>query len=195
MTPPAEAKGGYPVQGGNTSTGSPDPRAPEIRVGRELMLLIDEFEQFVNERPRVPLTGKIMFDEDDLYGFIDQLREVIPKEIQRAMQITAERDQILEQAEAQAETIVAEARQYAERLMSESAITRRAEEESGRILAQVREEARTLRREADAYAAAVLSRLEETLNAALNQVRQGKEHLRAIMPASEAAAAQDEDDR
>lgn len=182
------------MQGGNGTTGTSDPRAPEVRVGRELMLLIEEFEQFVNERPRVPLTGKVMFDEDDLYGFIDQLRETIPREIQRAMQIAAERDQILEQAEAQAETIVAEARQYAERLMSESAITRRAEEESGRILAQVREEARTLRRDADAYAEAVLSRLEESLDAALQQVRQGKEHLRSILPSAEAAATQDEDD-
>jgi len=186
-----EAKGGYPVSNG--TTGSPDPRAPEVRVGRELMLLIEEFEQFVNERPRVPLTGKVMFDEDDLYGFIDQLRETIPREIQRAIQIAAERDQIIEQAEAQAETIVAEARQYADRLMSESAITRRAEEESGRILAQVREEARTLRRDADAYAAAVLSRLEETLDAALQQVRHGREHLRAILPAAEAAAGADDD--
>lgn len=172
---------------------SPDPRTPEARAARDITLLIDEFEQFINERPRVPLTGKLMVDEDDLYGFLDQLRETIPQELRRAQQLVAERDQLLERAESKAETILAEARQYAERLVSESVVTRRAEEEAGRILASVREEARQLHYEADAYAGEVLGRLEEVLLTALQQVRAGRNHLANGSQNLEAAVTEDED--
>lgn len=148
------------------------------RVGRELFLLIDEFEEFLDQRPRIPLTGKIMFDEDDIYGFVDHLRRAIPAEIKRAMEVLAERERIIQSGEDEAETMVAEARQYAQRLTDESVVSRQAEEEAARIMNMAHDEAAAMRRDVDTYAEGMLERLEEILTQAVLQVRQGQEVLR-----------------
>lgn len=150
----------------------------DSRIGRELFLLIDEFEEFLDQRARIPLTGKLMIDEDDIYGFVDHLRRAIPAEINRAMEILAQRERIIREGEAEAEALVAEAKQYAQRLTDESAIARQAEEEAARILNRAYEEANALRRDADSYAAGVLSRLEEILTQAVLQVQEGQRALK-----------------
>lgn len=159
------------------------------RVGRELLMLIDEFEEFLDQRPRIPLTGKIMFDEDDIYGFVDHLRRAIPKEIKRAMEILAERDRIIQAGEAEAESMVAQARQYVQQLTDESVISRQAEEEAARIISKAHEEARAMRREAEQYAESMLDRLEEILTQAIVQVRNGQKLLRSP---KEEASGEDE---
>lgn len=172
-----------------------------------MLALIDEFEQFVAELPRVPLTGKLLVEEDDLYGFTEQLRRAVPEEIRRALDLVRERDRILEQARAEAEALLADARRHAEalveearrqadRLVEESAVLRRAEEEAERILARARQVSQQVRGEADAYADEVLARVEAFLNRALDHVRDGRAQLRpAPRPAADqAAAAEDEPD-
>ncbi|HEY8450067.1 MAG TPA: hypothetical protein VIL95_06270 [Bacillota bacterium] len=181
------------MKAGNNTAASNHVHAVEQQVGREVMLLIEEFEQFLDQSPRIPLTGKLVLDEDDVYGFVDHLKRSLPAEIRRAMDVLAQRDRILQQAEAEAETMVSEARHYAERLTSESVITRQAEEEAGRILALAREEARSLRRDADAYAEALLERLDEVLSSALKQVRHGRAFLQQPSAASAPADAPDHD--
>lgn len=169
------------------------PIGDEIQVGKELSLLIEEFEQFVSERTRVPLTGKLMVDEEDLYGFIDHLRQLIPKEIRRALDVMAQRDRILEQAEAQAETIIAEARQYSQRLTDESAIIKRAREEAARLLAEAHEAAQALRRDADQYAERALERLETILGRAIRQVQEGRRYLQEPPQETDQEAVQAEE--
>lgn len=162
---------------GNNSTVTRKPLATDGRVGRELMLLIDEFEEFLDQRPRIPLTGKIMFDEDDLYGFVDHLRRAIPAEIKRAMDVLAERDRIIQAGEAEAENLVAEARKYVEKLTDESVILRQAEEEAARIIALAKDESAALREEAENYVHDMLEQLETILSQAIAQVRQGQKLL------------------
>lgn len=157
------------------------------------MALIEEFEQFVGQLPRVPLTGKLIVEEDDLFGFLDQLRKVIPDEMRRALALLDERDRLLHEARQRGDEIIAEARRQADRLVDESAVLRRAEEEAERILTRARQAARQLQSEADAYADEVLSRVETFLQRALENVRDGRSQVRpaAEAPLLEAAAGDD----
>lgn len=172
-----QAEGGRSMKTSNNSTVTKQPLNTDGRVGRELMLLIDEFEEFLDQRPRIPLTGKIMFDEDDLYGFVDHLRRAVPAEIKRAMEVLAERDRIIQSGETEAENMVAEARQYVERLTDESVVLRQAEEEAARIVALAKDESDSLRQDADKYAQGMLEKLEGILTEAILQVRQGQQLL------------------
>lgn len=176
-------------------------RDPGQRQARGLLALIDEFEQFLAELPRVPLTGKVLVDEEDLYGFAEQLRQAVPDEVRRALEVLRERDRILAQARTEAESLLAEARREAEslleearrqasRLVDDSAVLRRAEEEAERILQRARQASQQVRGEADAYADEVLSRVEAFLARALEHVRDGRAQLRPVpRPAAEEAAA------
>lgn len=159
---------------------------------RELLRLIDEFEQFLSELPRVPLTGKLLVDEEDLFGFAEQLRRAVPEEVHRALELLQQRERLLADARAQAEALLEEARREAERLVAESAVLRRAEEEAERILAEARQIGVRVRGEADAYADEVLARVEAFLQRALEHIRDGRAQLR---PLAAAAADAGEDAR
>jgi len=158
------------------------PQVPQR--ARELLRLIDEFEQFVSELPRVPLTGKLLVDEEDLYGFAEQLRRTIPEEVHRALEILQQRERLLAEARAQAEAILEEARREAERLVAESAVLRRAEEEAERILREARQIGLRVRGEADAYADEVLAKVEAFLERALAHIREGRAQLHTLAPAA-----------
>ncbi len=151
--------------------------APE----RDLYVLIRDFEQFVHHASRVPLTGKVILDEDDVYSFLDHLRRLVPEEIDRARRLLADRDRLLEQARAEAEAMVKQASSYVERMARESEITRKAEEQARRMLAQAEARSREVRASANAYAADVLDRLEGILRRALAAVAEGRQELQATL--------------
>ncbi|GAB6875823.1 ATP synthase subunit B family protein [Thermaerobacter litoralis] len=160
--------------------------APE----RDLYVLIRDFEQFVHHASRVPLTGKVILDEDDVYSFLDHLRRLVPEEIDRARRLLADRDRLLEQARAEAEAMVKQASGYVERMARDSEITRKAEEQARRLLAQAEARSREVRASANAYAADVLDRLEGILRKALATVSEGRQELQAILRAAGAAPGQ-----
>ncbi|QBS37782.1 hypothetical protein E1B22_08360 [Thermaerobacter sp. FW80] len=154
--------------------------APE----RDLYVLIRDFEQFVHQASRLPLTSKVILDEDDVYSFLDHLRRLVPEEVERARRLLADRERLLQQARAEAESMVRQTETYVERLARESEITRKAEEQARRIVAQAEARARELRASANAYAADVLDRLEGILRKALDTVAEGRQELEATLRAA-----------
>lgn len=156
---------------------------------RQLLGMLEELEQFLARQPRVPLTGKLIVDEEDLYGFLDQFRRAVPLEVRRAVETVLERDRILAAARAEAEQIVRDAQREAERLVAEAAIRRRAEEEAERILEGARRAAQRLREQAEQYADEVLARCQEFVQRALDAVRDGRAQLRPPHRAGAAEAA------
>ncbi|MCR4398852.1 MAG: ATPase [Firmicutes bacterium] len=158
----------------------------------DALALLDRLEALVSGSARVPLTSRVIVDEDSVYALIDDLRELMPEEVKEAKWVMRERDRLLEEAKKEAQgildaagaeaakrieesEIVAEARRQADRIVEEA--RGRAEE----IVAQARRLAQEIKRGANEYALALLEKLETHLLKSVESVRNGRSELKDSM--------------
>lgn len=138
--------------------------------------LLDELEELVEHRPLPVMRGvrpfrKAFFlDVDDVLDYTHQIRASLPQQIQRADQITREKDRILDEAREQADRMVKEAAEHAEAtirkaqeesriLVSNHEIVRQSQQEGQRIVEQARQEGEAIRQGALEYAKNILDNL------------------------------------
>ncbi len=154
--------------------------------------LLDELEEMMETRP-LPVFGRwrpmrkaFNLDIDDVLDITHQIRASLPQQIQKADQITREKDSILEEAREQADRMITEAAAQAEMtirqaqdesrlLVSNHEITRMAQQEGQRIIEQARQEAEAIRQGALEYARDVLDNLNSSvtnLSQHVSQVQQ-----------------------
>ncbi len=141
--------------------------------------LLDQFEQMLEQAPRIPFTGRLVMGEDELIEFVEHLRQSLPDDIQQARWLTKERHRYLKEAEEEARKITEQTKTYASQLVDEHEISKEAEEKAQELLAQAQKTAREIRAGANEYAEGVLGRLEEYLTAALTSIHQGREVLKS----------------
>ena len=116
--------------------------------------LIEELEQYVAEATRVPLTGKALLDEDELYAILDQIRRHVPGEIRRAMEIVAQEEQLLRDAHQRRDAILQEAEMKRDRILEEAenrrdAMLAAAKQEAEQRVADAKREAQRLMSETE----------------------------------------------
>lgn len=139
----------------------------------DILHLVDRLEQLVNEGRRLPLSNKVMVDEQKIWDLIDQMRISIPEEVKKAKRTNQERDRIIAQAHEEAARLIDLKREEAAALVSEQALTKAAEERSATIVERAKRDAESLRADADEYVIQVLSQLAAHLERALTEVRNG----------------------
>lgn len=139
----------------------------------DILHLVDRLETLVNEGRRLPLSNKVMVDEQKIWDAIDQMRIAIPEEVKRAKRTNQERDRILAQAHEEAARVVELAREEAANLASQHEVAKAAETRAETILERARSDAESLRADADEYVLQVLSQLSQDLERALTEVRNG----------------------
>lgn len=124
--------------------------------------------------PRVPFTSRALVDEDRLLDLIEELRNLIPPELQQAQDLVAQRDQMLADAKRQAELLVSEARHQAQSLTADHVITREALMEAERVRKQLEQETLSQQAGADRYAEELLGELEAKVARALTIIQNGR---------------------
>ena len=128
----------------------------------DILHLVDRLEELVNEGRRLPLSNKVMVDEQKIWDLIDQMRISIPEEVKKAKRTNQERDRIIAQAHEEAAAMV-----------SEHELTQAAEERATTIVERAKRDAESLRADADEYVIQVLESLGTDLERALKEVRNG----------------------
>jgi cell division septum initiation protein DivIVA len=139
----------------------------------DILHLVDRLEQLVNEGRRLPLSNKVMVDEQRIWDLIDQMRISIPEEVKKAKRTNQERDRIIAQAHEEAARVVDLKREEANALLAEHELTKAAEARSTTIVERAQRDAESLRADADEYVLQVLSNLATDLERALTEVRNG----------------------
>ncbi len=139
----------------------------------DILHLVDRLEQLVNEGRRLPLSNKVMVDEQKIWDLIDQMRISIPEEVKKAKRTNQERDRIIAQAHEEAARLIDLKREEAATLVTDHTLTKAAEERSATIVERARRDAESLRADADEYVIQVLSQLAANLERALTEVRNG----------------------
>ncbi len=139
----------------------------------DILHLVDRLEELVNEGRRLPLSNKVMVDEQKIWDLIDQMRISIPEEVKKAKRTNQERDRIIAQAHEEAARMVDLKREEATALVNEHELTRAAEERAVTIVERAKRDAESLRADADEYVVQVLTNLGTDLERALKEVRNG----------------------
>ena len=88
----------------------------------ELLYNIDQLEDLVSNGKRVPMSHKVMVDEDEFIHQLDEVRSSIPVEIREAQRLLKERERLIGEAQEQAARIVNDAQRRASVLVSEHTI-------------------------------------------------------------------------
>ncbi len=143
----------------------------------DIQHLVDRLEEMLNTGRHVPFTAQTVVDEQRALELIDQMRISIPEEIEKAKRILRERDRVIAQANEEAARIRELAREKSETLIQRDSITQAAQARATSIIEQSRQEADSIRRDADQYVMDVLSDLEDALNRTLMVVRNGIAHV------------------
>ncbi len=155
---------------------------PEI----DILQLLETLEDTLNSGWPVPGVGRAMVDIDKATELLDQIRERLPEDLTTARQIAGQRDELLEQALAEAQRIREEAEADAAELVRQEGIYKTAERQAQAIIDQARARAEEIRARADEYAIDSLRALESRLSQTLATVQNGIASLQSRAPDPEA---------
>ncbi|MDI3339854.1 MAG: ATPase [Sphaerobacter sp.] len=138
------------------------------------MVLIDRLEDLISNGMRVPLSSRVMVEEEEALAIIDQLRLALPQEIKQARRVVQERQKIITDAQAEADKILTVAKERAEYLMHEQGLVNEAKVRAEEILRQAKDKAERSIGEVDGYALRLLSELEAILEQDLERIKHVK---------------------
>jgi hypothetical protein len=143
----------------------------------DIMALVDKLEDLVAEGKKVPLTSSVMVNEQKIYDLIDEIRAGFPDEIKQARWIIKERQEMIEEAEKEANRILEEAQAKAETTASEMEVVKLADQQAARLLEDAKDKEREIRLGAEDYADEMLANLEVNLGKLLTAVQRGRDRL------------------
>jgi vacuolar-type H+-ATPase subunit H len=139
----------------------------------DILHLVDRLETLLSKSWRLPFTSNVVIQEDAFLDIIDQMRISIPEEVKQARRVTAERERLLEQAQEEADRIVALAQEQAGGLADDHEIVKAAQARADEVMTHAQRSAETVKGDADTYVMETLSSLEEQLMMLLTTVRNG----------------------
>src|SRR5215210_4284476 len=143
--------------------------ATDMRM--DLQYLIDRLETMVTGAKRVPISNRLMLDEQELADLIDQMRTVLPEEVRAARKVLRERDSIISESQQQADDILKTAHEQAEMLLDQQGLMAEAQARANQYMEQIEAEAQERINGADEYARQVLTQLREQLHRHLNTIQ------------------------
>lgn len=144
----------------------------------EILKLLDEFESIVEESSRIPMTGKLIINEDTIYNFLDRLRAVVPESVHEAEWILREKERILKEANNEAETMIETAKEKMERVAGESEVVKLAKMQSDEIIENAKNLAKEITQGSFVYADDVMHQLQNELEKIMQVVKKGREEIR-----------------
>ncbi|MBS7262752.1 MAG: hypothetical protein KIG36_04010 [Eubacteriales bacterium] len=140
--------------------------------------LLEELEHELEESPKVMFSSELAkVDTDKCLDILDEIREVLPVELERAAQLIQERDKIIGDAEMQAHNIIADAEKRAEELVSQDEIVARAEEEADRIIADAKKKGHEIRMAGCNFAKEIIADSENYIGGCLEDLRSARAKL------------------
>ena len=156
---------------GIPSIGNPEPTA-----GVDIQQELNQLEEIVLSSLRIPLTGRTLIDEDKLLEQLDFIRLSLPTVFQEALDILAQKNEILLEAEEYGQQVVDVAQAKRAQILAESDIVRQAQREADQLRRQVQDDCETMMQdtlaEIDRKRRACQQELEEMRQTAISQAEE-----------------------
>ena len=153
-------------------------------MDNDINRLIDMlYEQIEDAKAPALKPGMRIVDGNEMLDLLDELKAQLPVEIKRAQELLAAREKFVEDAKRDVERMMRQAELEAKTRISESEVLHAAKERARQIVAQAEERSRRLYQVANEYAEDALSRTEEAVQAALDEVKQSRIRFRSASTA------------
>jgi len=144
----------------------------------DLLSVLNELEDLIESSSKIPLTKKVLVDEDRILDLLDHIRTNMPEEIRQANWIIQEREKVLNDSQKEAVRIMEDAQRQVEKQADDSEIVRQAKKVAEEVVQKAESVAREIKGGARDYADDILASLEENLGTVLSQIQQGREELK-----------------
>ncbi|MFE5403961.1 cell division initiation protein [Streptomyces sp. NPDC056580] len=154
---------------------------------------LDEIVAAVAGARSMPMSASCVVNRAELLALLEEVRQALPGSLAQAQELIGDREQMVEQARAEAERIIGDAHAERGSLISGTEIVRRSQAEADRILTEARAEAEEIRAEADDYVDSKLANFEVVLTKTLGSVGRGREKLLGTGPGLDENGYEDED--
>ena len=130
----------------------------------KVLALLDELDEIIEVASAVPVVRKVMVDPNEVREIVKEIRLELPDEIQQAQWIKNERQRILDEAKAEYESILNEARQMADALVENDEITVKAKARADEILRIAQENSQVMKMSILDYTDSMLYNLQEKVD-------------------------------
>ena len=180
---------------------SQDPVAAADPRTADVYTVLDELSDIVEAARAMPMSDRCVINRNEVLDLLDAIRQMLPKAVQEAEELLADRVGVVEEGFREAERMVAEANREVERMLADGTregqaivdqadaqqahllstheVTRIALEEAEGIRAQALAEAEAMRQEIDQYVEDKFAAFEASLTKTLGAVQKGRERVRA----------------
>ncbi|MGD0894777.1 MAG: hypothetical protein ABSA08_01975 [Acidimicrobiales bacterium] len=143
----------------------------------DLAEILDELAQIVEHAKSMPLSSSAIIGRDEVLGLLNEARDALPAEFQRARRVLQDREEVRARAAREADELLDEARAQAAHMVQRTEIVRQAHNNAERILADAEAENRRIRHEADDYVDRKLAAFEIVLDRTIRTVQAGRDRL------------------
>ena len=142
--------------------------------------ILGMMEGIVDSAKISPMThGKVLIDQEQFLDMLADLRSQLPRELEDARRIVADRSNILETAKKEAEMTTRVAEERARKLVDHDEIVKQAQMKANEIMSTAQLQSRELKKAAMEYADSMLAQVDEQLNKSLIEVRQRRQSFRS----------------
>ncbi len=107
--------------------------------------LLEDLENLIENSGRIPMTTKRVIEEEDIMRILDSMNESLPLELEESRRVVAEKDKIMAEAQRQADTLIAQAKEYIAKLTEESELAKQAQEYANQTITLANQSSKELK--------------------------------------------------
>ena len=145
-----------------------------------ILELVEMLYSMVTEAWGVPLgNDKCLVDRSKALDLIEEIKNQLPAEIAEAKRLVARREEYIANAKREGESVRKMAEERARKIVDEQEIVKQAHARAQELVATAESRSRELRRAANAYVDEALKGAEDSMNQALDTIRQSRMRYRS----------------
>lgn len=146
----------------------------------EIFNVLNELEELIENSPKVPMTRRVLVDEDRLLDYLDRIRTSLPEEVRQAKWVIQEREKVITETKKEAGRIMEDAQKQLERRAEESEIVRQARALAEEMVQKAEVVAKDIKQGARDYADEILMELENNLGKIVTEIQDGRAELKGF---------------
>ena len=152
--------------------------------------IISALYDMVQDARSLPLgADKCIIVRDKVLDMLDEIIAQLPVELKQARTIVESRNELIGQARREAETLIRQAQEKTEQLVSEEAIYQEAKKQCQEMLNQTQLRMAELRKTSTDFMDDALRRTEESIAMSLEDIRDTRSKFKALVEAQEKRSA------
>lgn len=152
-------------------------REQEYERPRDVIDLLEELKEKVENAKGVILSQNCMLNREECLEILEEITSNLPRELKQAKWVLDQQAQVMQHAQQEADSIIAESESRALQMIDEHDLTQQARQLAEEILQQANQQAMEIQTAAVNYAENKIYHLEETLTQILVDIRKDKQGL------------------